>query len=58
MPQPVKQSQKNKSRRFRDNDQLGKIEQYSQDPRDLGTLSIEKYTVEMGDIFESLSASS
>ncbi|NLJ39115.1 MAG: site-specific DNA-methyltransferase [Candidatus Atribacteria bacterium] len=45
---------KNKSRRFRDNDQLGKIEQYSQDPRDLGTLSIEKYTVEMGDIFESL----
>ena len=50
----LNRARKNKSRRFRDNDQLGKIEQYSQDPRDLGTLSIEKYTVEMGDIFESL----
>jgi len=45
---------KNKSRRFRDNEQLGQIEQYSQDPRDLGILNIEQYTKEMGDIFESL----
>lgn len=45
---------KNKSRRDRDNDQLGKVEQYSQDPRDLGTMNIENYTKEMGDIFESL----
>ncbi len=45
---------KNKSRRFRNNDQYGKIEQYSQDPNDLGTLSLEDYTKAMGDIFESL----
>lgn len=45
---------KNKSRRDRDNGQLGKIEQYSQDPNDLGTLALEKYTREMGDIFEKL----
>jgi len=45
---------KNKSRRDRNNEQLGKIEQYSQDPRDLGILSIENYTHEMGDIFENL----
>lgn len=44
----------NKSRRVRKNDQLGKIEQYSQDTRDLGTLDIDGYTLEMGDIFESL----
>lgn len=45
---------KNKSRRFRDTEQLGKIEQYSQDQRDLGTMPLEKYTQEMGDIFEGL----
>lgn len=45
---------KNKSRRIRNNEQLGKIEQYSQDPKDLGTLSLEDYTKAMGDIFESL----
>lgn len=45
---------KNKSRRDRDNDQLGQIEQYSQDPRDLGTMEIDQYTDTMGDIFESL----
>ncbi len=44
----------NKSRRDRLNDQFGKVEQYSQDPRDLGTMPIDKYTNEMGDIFESL----
>lgn len=45
---------KNKSRRNRNNEQLGKIEQYSQDPRDLGTMPLEEYTVKMGDIFERL----
>jgi len=45
---------KNKSRRFRDNEQLGRIEQYSQDQRDLGTMPLEQYTRAMGDIFQSL----
>jgi len=44
----------NKSRKARSNDQLGKIEQYSQDPRDLGTMSLESYTNSMGNIFASL----
>ncbi len=45
---------KNKSRRDRDNGQLGKIEQYSQDKRDLGTLALSEYTQAMGEIFERL----
>lgn len=45
---------KNKSRRFRNNEQYGRIEQYSQDPNDLDALSLEDYTKAMGDIFESL----
>ncbi len=45
---------RNKSRRDRNNEQLGKIEQYSQDPRDLGTMPLEKYTAAIGDIFEEL----
>jgi DNA modification methylase len=45
---------KNKSRRNRKNDQLGQVEQYSQDPRDLGILSLEDYSNAMGDIFENL----
>ncbi|MCD6119437.1 site-specific DNA-methyltransferase [bacterium] len=45
---------KNKSRRNRKNEQLGKVEQYSQDARDLGTMEIAEYTRAMGDIFESL----
>lgn len=44
---------KNKSRRDRDNYQLGQIEQYSQDTRDLGTLALDDYTNAMGEIFES-----
>ena len=50
----LNRKRKNKSRRDRDNGQLGKVEQYSQDSRDLGTMSIEDYTTAMGDIFESL----
>ena len=36
------------------NEQYLKVEQYSQDPRDLGTMSIEEYTTNMGIIFEQL----
>lgn len=46
----------NKSRRGdeRRNDQYLKVEQYSQDPRDLGTMELAEYTQKMGDIFERL----
>lgn len=50
----LNRERKNKSRRFRDNEQLGKVEQYSQDPRDLGTMHIDEYTNAIGNIFESL----
>jgi len=47
---------KNKSRRgdLRKNGQYLKIEQYSQDPRDLGTLPLERYCEEMESIFAAL----
>jgi len=46
----------NKSRRggLRRNKQYLKVEQYSQDQRDLGTLTVEKYTAEMKEIFSGL----
>jgi len=50
----LNRKRKNKSRRERNNEQLGKIEQYSQDPRDLGTMPLDDYTEAMGDIFERL----
>lgn len=52
----LNRKRKNKSRRGneRKNAQLGKVEQYSQDPRDLGTMPLEEYTTAMGDIFEHL----
>lgn len=52
----LNRARKNKSRRGdeRKNEQYLKVEQYSQDPRDLGTMSLEKYTKEMGDIYERL----
>jgi DNA modification methylase len=50
----LNRQRKNKSRRDRKNEQLGKVEQYSQDPRDLGTMELENYTTAMGDVFESL----
>jgi len=50
----LNRKRKNKSRRDRKNDQLGKIEQYSQDKRDLGTMPLEEYTENMGRIFESM----
>jgi DNA modification methylase len=47
---------RNKSRRgdLRKNDQYLKVEQYSQDPRDLGTLPLEEYAREMAGIFAGL----
>jgi len=52
----LNRKRKNKSRRGdeRKNKQFGKVEQYSQDPRDLGTMPLEDYTRAMGDIFERL----
>jgi DNA modification methylase len=52
----LNRQRKNKSRRGeeRKNSQLGKVEQYSQDPRDLGTMPLEDYTLAMGDVFEGL----
>jgi len=52
----LNRERKNKSRRTpdRDNGQLNKIEQYSQDERDLGTMALEEYTLAMGDIFGAL----
>ena len=50
----LNRKRKNKSRRDRKNDQLGKVEQYSQDKRDLGTYTLEKYAESMGDIYEGL----
>ena len=50
----LNRKRKNKSRRNRNNEQLGKVEQYSQDERDLGTYELDEYTNAMGDIFESL----
>lgn len=50
----LNRKRKNKSRRNRKNEQYDKIEQYSQDPRDLGTMELEQYSLEMGNIFERL----
>ena len=50
----LNRKRKNKSRRDRKNSQLGKVEQYSQDQRDLGTMPLAEYTHEMGEIFEQL----
>lgn len=52
----LNRKRKNKSRRGdeRKNDQYMKVEQYSQDPRDLGTMDLDTYTQKMGDIYERL----
>jgi len=50
----LNRKRKNKSRRDRKNEQLDKVEQYSQDPKDLGTMPLSDYTLAMGDIYESL----
>lgn len=52
----LNRERKNKSRRGdeRKNDQYGKVEQYSQDPEDLGTMDLDNYTNTLGDIFEKM----
>ena len=50
----LNRKRKNKSRRDRNNDQYLKVEQYSQDERDLGTYEINKWAETMGDIYEDL----
>lgn len=50
----LNRKRKNKSRRDRKTKQLGRVEQYSQDPRDLGTLALDDYAKAMGDVFEAL----
>jgi len=50
----LNRKRKNKSRRDRVNEQYGQIEQYSQDPRDLGTLPLDDFAPAMGAIFERL----
>jgi DNA modification methylase len=47
---------KNKSRRGdeRRNKQFMRVEQYSQDERDLGTLALDDYTTAMGEVFAGL----
>ncbi len=50
----LNRKRKNKSRRDRKNDQYLKVEQYSQNTRDLGTMSLDDYTKAMGDIYEAL----
>lgn len=52
----LNRKRKNKSRRgdLRANGQLGLVEQYSQDPRDLGTLPLATYQQAMAEIFQAL----
>jgi DNA modification methylase len=52
----LNRARKNKSRRgdSRLNEQYGKIEQYSQDPRDLGTMPIHEYSAHVEQIFAGL----
>lgn len=52
----LNRERKNKSRRgdIRENEQFGKVEQYSQDPRDLGTLSAEDFEKAISEIFRSM----
>ncbi len=50
----LNRERKNKSRRDRKTEQLGKVEQYSQDSRDLGTMVLEEYALAMGEIYEKL----
>jgi len=52
----LNRQRKNKSRRGdeRANEQLGRVEQYSQDPRDLGTLDQQQFGEVLRDIFGRL----
>ena len=50
----LNRERRNKSRRNRKNEQLGAVEQYSQDPRDLGTMKLEEYSEAMCAIFAGM----
>lgn len=52
----LNRERKNKSRRgdLRENDQFGKVEQYSQDPNDLGTLRAEEFEKAISEIFAAM----
>lgn len=52
----LNRKRKNKSRRgdLRKNDQFDKVEQYSQDSRDLGILDLEEYANEISSIYKRL----
>jgi len=52
----LNRARRNKSRRTdtRRNEQFGRVEQYSQDPADLGTLDYDAYVAAMRDVFASL----
>ena len=50
----LNRKRQNKSRRDRKNGQLGEVEQYSQDPRDLGILPLDEYANVMAEIYAGL----
>lgn len=52
----LNRERKNKSRRgdLRKNEQFGKVEQYSQDPRDLGILDADSFEKQISDIFRDM----
>ncbi len=50
----LNRERRNKSRRNRKNEQLGTVEQYSQDPRDLGTMPLDEYSEAMRAIFAGM----
>ena len=50
----LNRKRQNKSRRDRNNGQLGEVEQYSQDPRDLGILPLDEYADAMAEIYAGL----
>ena len=52
----LNRERKNKSRRgdLRENEQFGKVEQYSQDPFDLGTLSADDFEKAISEIFSNM----
>ncbi|WP_210409217.1 DNA methyltransferase [Methanococcoides sp. NM1] len=52
----LNRKRKNKSRRGdkRKNEQFDKVEQYSQNPRDLGTMDMKTYSDELAKIYENL----
>jgi len=52
----LNRKRKNKSKRgdLREDDQYLKVQQYSKDPRDLGTMDVDEYSRSMGEIFAGI----